>query len=65
MEEAEEWLCLIKSVKSLYKEVETEITRLHPYELPEIVATGVVGGLAPYLKWVLDGTTPPGTLQTG
>ena len=57
VEEAEEWLCLIKTRKSLYKEVESEILRLHPYELPEITMTNINGGLEGYIRWVGDETT--------
>ncbi len=28
------------------------VEALHPYDLPEVVALPVVGGLAPYLEWV-------------
>lgn len=47
-----EWLCLIKTKKSLYKKVEQEIKKLHPYKLPEIIATLVVEGSKEYLNWV-------------
>ena len=65
VEETAEWLCLIKSRKSLYGAVEAEIRRLHPYELPEITATGISRGLTGYMEWILDETAPPGTLQAG
>jgi periplasmic divalent cation tolerance protein len=58
VEETKEWICVIKSRKSLYEKVEAEIKRLHPYELPEIVATPIGGGLPGYMQWVLDETTP-------
>jgi periplasmic divalent cation tolerance protein len=64
VEEAEEWLCVIKSRSSLYKEVEREIRRLHPYELPEIVAVRIDGGLPAYMKWILDETAPRETLRS-
>ncbi|MHB8417348.1 MAG: divalent-cation tolerance protein CutA [Myxococcales bacterium] len=28
------------------------LVELHPYELPELVALPVTGGLAPYLAWI-------------
>jgi periplasmic divalent cation tolerance protein len=58
IEETEEWLCLIKSRKSLCEEIEAEILRLHPYELPEITVTAIDGGLAGYIQWVIDETNP-------
>jgi len=56
VEETDEWLCLIKTRKSLYEGVEAEIQRLHGYELPEIVAVRIDKGLPEYLRWVVDET---------
>ena len=49
---AEEWLCLIKSEKSLYKELEKTIKEIHPYETPEITAVPIVTGSKEYLRWL-------------
>ena len=48
---------LIKSRAQRYDEVEAAIRRLHPYELPEIVAVPVRRGLEEYLEWVAGETT--------
>jgi len=48
---------LIKTRAQRYDEVESAIRRLHPYELPEIVAVPVVRGLDEYLEWVAGETT--------
>lgn len=48
---------LIKTRAQRYAEVEAEIRRLHPYELPEIVVVQVVRGLDEYLEWVAGETT--------
>jgi periplasmic divalent cation tolerance protein len=64
VEEAEEWLCVIKSRGSLYEEVEREIRRLHTYELPEIVAIRIDGALPAYMQWILDETASPGPLRS-
>jgi len=48
---------LIKSRAQRYDEVEAAIRRLHPYELPEIVAVPVRRGLEEYLEWVAGDTT--------
>lgn len=47
-----EVLLLIKARASDYAEVEAAIMALHPYELPEIVAVPLSGGLPAYLDWV-------------
>ncbi len=54
VETAEEWLCLIKSRKALYAELEQAIKEIHPYEIPEIIAVPVIAGSRDYLGW-LDG----------
>jgi periplasmic divalent cation tolerance protein len=52
IETSQEWLCLIKSRQDLYAEVEAAIRRLHPYEVPEILALPVVAGNPAYLAWL-------------
>ncbi len=54
IETAGEWLCIIKSRKDLYKELEKAIQQIHPYKVPEILAVPVVEGNKSYLEW-LDG----------
>ncbi len=57
LEEAEEWMGLMKTQESLYEEVEKEIRRLHPYEVPEIAAVDSRRVLPAYAQWVVDETT--------
>ena len=52
VKKAEEWLCLIKSEKSLFDKIEGTIKEVHPYETPEIVAVPVVAGSSDYLEWL-------------
>ena len=61
IEEAPEWLCLIKTSRALYTEVEATIRCLHSYETPEILALPVVTGSLAYLTWLaaaLEGSQP-------
>lgn len=60
IEEADEFLGIMKSRKSLYAQVETAIRSLHPYEVPEIVAVELMGVLPAYDKWVRDETLAAG-----
>jgi periplasmic divalent cation tolerance protein len=53
VEEAEEWQCIIKSTKKNYRRIEEEIKRLHPYELPEIIALSLDQALADYADWIV------------
>jgi periplasmic divalent cation tolerance protein len=52
VEQAAEFRCTMKSRADLYPELEEIIRRLHPYEVPEILATDVRGGAASYLAWL-------------
>ena len=59
IEQAEEWLCIVKSRRDLYEELEKAIKSIHPYEVPEIVAVPIVSGSQSYLEW-LDQEVKPG-----
>ena len=48
----EEHPLLIKTVQNRYAELEASIRGSHPYELPEIIAVPITGGLPAYLQWV-------------
>ena len=52
VEVAIEHLLLIKTRKGLYKQVEIAIKALHPYEVPEIIATPIIAGSKDYLEWI-------------
>jgi periplasmic divalent cation tolerance protein len=56
VENSEEHLLLIKTTAERYPDVENRIRALHPYELPEIVAVPLSGGLEGYLAWIVDCT---------
>ena len=57
METAQEWICTAKTRKELYEAVEQAIRTLHPYEVPDIVATPVFLGSQSYLDWIASETT--------
>ena len=52
IEKAEEWLCLLKTDKELYADIETVIREAHPYDVPEILAVPVIEGSKAYLSWM-------------
>jgi periplasmic divalent cation tolerance protein len=52
LENAQEIPLLIKTTAARYTALEQLIRRLHPYELPEIIAVPVARGLPGYLQWV-------------
>jgi periplasmic divalent cation tolerance protein len=58
VETAEEHPVFAKTTRDRYELLERVIRELHPYELPEIIAVPVAGGLPAYLQWVETETRP-------
>jgi periplasmic divalent cation tolerance protein len=54
VENAQEWLCVIKTREDLYDKVEKSIKKLHSYETPEIIAVPILKGSSEYLSWLDD-----------
>ena len=59
IETDEEWQCWAKTRGELFARVEEAIRRIHPYEVPEILAVPVVAGSAKYLAWLNAETVSP------
>ena len=47
-----EVLMLVKARREDVGRIADRIVELHPYEVPEVVATEIVAGLGAYLDWV-------------
>lgn len=56
VEEALEYLLLIKTQTSHYHAVETFLRQHHPYQVPEIIAVPITQGLPAYLGWIKEST---------
>jgi periplasmic divalent cation tolerance protein len=56
LDDANEHLLIIKSTLDAYKDLEKRIIKLHPHELPEIIAVPIQTGLAGYLDWITNNT---------
>jgi periplasmic divalent cation tolerance protein len=52
IEDATEFLLLIKSRCDIFDALRAEIVKIHSYETPEIVAIPVVDGSPAYLAWL-------------
>ena len=52
VENAEEFLLLVKTWGAAYEDVEAKIRELHSYDLPECIALRVEKGSEEYLEWV-------------
>lgn len=59
LETSQEWLCVIKTRRGDYQDVENAIRELHSYEVPEILAMSVVAGSPSYLDWLTSELRPP------
>lgn len=55
VEEAEEYLLLIKTTREAFPRLREAIRELHSYEVPECIALTVDDGSLTYLKWI-DGS---------
>lgn len=51
--EDEELLLMIKTAPTHYKALEKRLKELHPYEVPEIIATPIIESSSEYRAWML------------
>ncbi|WP_347989716.1 divalent-cation tolerance protein CutA [Methylomonas sp. AM2-LC] len=52
IENAQEHLLLIKTHDRHYAAIEAAIKKLHPYQIPEIIAIAIERGSKDYIKWI-------------
>ena len=52
IEDATEFVLIIKSRREIFVKLREAIGRLHSYEIPEVIALPVVDGSEPYLNWL-------------
>ena len=52
VETAEEWTCVFKTSRAQFGAIQAAFKQLHPYEVPELIATPIVDGSEAYLKWL-------------
>lgn len=50
----DEMLLIVKTTASAFDALSTEVQRIHPYDVPEIVAFPLTAGLPAYLTWVAE-----------
>jgi len=56
IESSAEHLVLLKTATKCYPRLESRLTELHPYDVPECVAVPVSQGLPAYLNWIAEST---------
>ncbi len=59
VEQGEEWVCQLKTTRARLPALESELGRLHSYELPELTVTPL-GGSRSYLAWIEEAVRDEG-----
>ncbi|AUS79677.1 divalent-cation tolerance protein CutA [Actinoalloteichus sp. AHMU CJ021] len=54
----QEWQCVVKTVMSRLTDLTDHIEAIHDREVPEVVATPIIGGNEDYLNWVSAQAAP-------
>jgi periplasmic divalent cation tolerance protein len=52
VDRAREALLIIKTTAGRFEALRRQVLRLHPYEVPEVIAMPIAAGHQPYLRWV-------------
>ncbi len=52
VERQPETLLIAKTVEANFDELRKEVTALHSYEMPEIIALPIINASTPYLEWL-------------
>lgn len=51
-----EWLLVIKTRQSRFKDLAKRVKALHSYTVPEIIAVPIIEGFPAYLNWIEENT---------
>jgi periplasmic divalent cation tolerance protein len=54
VEEAREWLLVVKTTAAAFGQVREAIAELHSYELPECICLIIEDGSPNYLQWIAE-----------
>jgi periplasmic divalent cation tolerance protein len=54
VEEAREWLLIIKTTATAFAQVREAIAELHSYEVPECICLAIEDGSPSYLEWIAE-----------
>ena len=54
VEEAREWLLIVKTTAAAFVQVRETIAELHSYEIPECVCLTIEDGSPTYLEWIAE-----------
>jgi periplasmic divalent cation tolerance protein len=59
LERAREYLLIIKTTLARLAELESEVKRLHSYDVPEFIALPIVTGSRAYFGWLQESVSFP------
>lgn len=54
VEEAHEWLLMVRTTAAAFGQVRDAIAELHSYELPECISLTIEDGSPVYLQWIAE-----------
>ncbi|MFZ0298178.1 MAG: divalent-cation tolerance protein CutA [Candidatus Sulfotelmatobacter sp.] len=54
IEEAREWLLIVKTTAAAFGQVGAAIAELHSYDLPECICLTIEDGTPAYLQWIAE-----------
>src|SRR5262249_51240629 len=54
IEEAREWLLIVKTTAAVFEHLREAIAELHSYELPECICLSIEDGSTNYLEWIAE-----------
>jgi periplasmic divalent cation tolerance protein len=54
VETAEEWVCTVKTTIAQLDAIQSLFGEIHPYDVPELIATSIVDGSDAYLRWLSE-----------
>ena len=60
VEEAREWLLIVKTTAAAFEAVRDAIAELHSYEVPECVCLTIEDGSPSYLDWIAESVSVEG-----
>ena len=58
VEEANEWLLVVKTTAAAFVQVREAIAELHSYDLPECITLTIEDGSPNYLRWIEEAVSP-------
>lgn len=57
----QEWRVDFKTTTALLDRLTARVVELHSYDVPQVIASPIIGGLDAYLEWIKDETSDAGS----